>query len=440
MKHSLLLTLCLGACAAPGPSDTGDLEPPPPDARAAFRGLSPETLPAPPPDVTNAWADDPAAAAFGDQLFSTTLFAGRLLEGDNNGAPGTLGLMGQSGKVACDSCHVPADGFSDTRSPGRQISLASGWGRRRSPSLLDIGQATLNMWDGRHDTLHSQVFSPFESVVEMNSSRLYVAQQVAAHFRDTYEAVFGDSLDAIAHIPLLSAEMTGCSTMNRATNVGSDCHGVPGDGAEYDSLSDVDKDRVTRIVVNVGKAIAAFERQLTCGPSRFDAWVAGDEEALSDAEERGAELFVGAAGCVSCHSGPFFTDQQFHNVGLAPGLVAAAFRDDNDHGAAVGLAAAAADPLNAAGVYSDIPETRIPAELSPSLEGAFRTPSLRCVGIRPSFMHTGQMLSLKAVVAFFDSGGHTGAYFGTKEIAPLGLSDEQKQDLVAFLNALGGKP
>ena len=436
MRAWPLFALCLGACGAPGPA-AREPSSETPDPHAAFRALAPETLPAPPADPTNAFADSPTAATFGAQLFATPLFSGRLLEGDNDGSAGTLGHKGETGKVACQSCHVPEDGFSDTRSPNHQISLAAGWGRRRSPSLFDIGQAPLIMWDGRHDTLHGQVFSPFESAVEMNSSRLYVAQQVASHFRATYEAVFGDSLAAIAGLPPLSAEVTGCATFDRATNVGSDCHGVPGDGAEYDALSAEDKERVNRVVVNVGKAIAAFERRLTCGPSRFDAWVHGDDQALTESEQRGAELFVGAAGCVSCHSGPFLTDQKFHNVGLAPGLVAAAFRDDHDRGAAGGLAAAAADPFNASSAYSDTPTTRVPANLGPELEGAFRTPSLRCVAQRPSFMHTGQMMSLKAVVAFFDSGGHAGAYLGTKEIAPLGLSDAEEQDLVAFLKALG---
>ena len=433
-----MLALCLGACGAPEPASQTPTDEEAPDPRAAFRALAPETLPSPPADPTNAFADNQEAAVFGAQLFATTLFSGRLLEGDNDGSEGTLGHKGEAGKVSCASCHVAEDGFNDTRSPNRQISLAAGWGRRKSPSLLDIGQASLIMWDGRHDTLHNQVFSPFESAVEMNSSRLYVAQQVATHFRATYETVFGDSLSAIASLPPLAAEVTGCATFDRATNIGSDCHGIPGDGAEYDSLSPADQDRVTRVVINIGKAIAAFERTLSCGPSRFDTWVNGDDQALTESEQRGAELFVGPAGCVSCHSGPFLTDQKFHNVGLAPGLVAAAFRDDNDHGAAAGLAAAAVDPLNAESIYSDTPVTRVPASLGPELEGAFRTPSLRCVAQRPSFMHTGQMMSLKAVVAFFDNGGHAGAYLGTKEIGPLGLSDTDEQDLVAFLKALGG--
>ena len=72
------------------------------------------------------------------------------------------------------------------------------------------------------------------------------------------------------------------------------------------------------------------------------------------------------------------------------------------------------------------------------MEGAFRTPILRCVARRPSFMHTGQVQSLEAVVDFFAMGGHPGGFFGSKEIGPLGLDAAQKKDLVAFLGALDG--
>ncbi|HWB80850.1 MAG TPA: hypothetical protein VG755_38070 [Nannocystaceae bacterium] len=84
-------------------------------------------------------------------------------------------------------------------------------------------------------------------------------------------------------------------------------------------------------------------------------------------------------------------------------------------------------------------DDRLPATLDPSLEGTFRTPTLRCVAMRPSFFHTGQALGLPPVIDFFDRGGDPeGGYPGTKEIAPLGLSTQEKQDLVAFLRTLDG--
>lgn len=408
---------------------------------AALAELSPAVLPAPPPDPTNAWADDAAAAALGRKLFFSPVFSGRLLDGDHDGGASTLGLKGETGKVACTSCHVPADDFNDTRSPSQQISLGSGWGRRRAPSLLDVGQAKLLMWDGRHDTLYNQVFGPLESPVEMNSSRLFVAQRIHAQFKAEYEAVFG-SLPALdlPPYPALSAELTGCqpSTVDPEPACNGTFHGSPGDGAEYDALGPAEKDAVTRVVVNLGKAIGAYERLLTCGPGRFDAWMHGDDGALSPSEQRGAQLFVGAAKCVGCHAGPFLSDQSFHNVGLAPAQVAGAFVDADDHGAAAGLAGALADPLNAKGAFSDGDDDRLPTSVTETMEGSFRTPMLRCVARRPSFMHTGQLRTLEAVVEFFAMGGHPGGYFGSKEIAPLGLDAAQKKDLVAFLGALDG--
>ena len=427
-------------------STTGAPDEPPdftPEEWAALQALAPDPLPSPPPDPTNAFGDDPLAAAFGQRLFFTPVFAGRLLDGDQNGYGTSLGEKGDTGKVACASCHVAEDAFTDTRSPSKQISLGAGWGKRRAPSLLDVGHTTLLMWDGRHDAMYNQVFGPFESAAEMNSSRLFVAQQVFALFREEYEAIFGamPPLDDTARFPALSAELTGCTPLDGQAPLICDgeVHGSPGDGAEFDSMTPEDQDAVTRVVVNVGKAIGAYERLLSCGAGSFDAWMHGDESATTNSEKRGAKLFVGKADCVRCHSGPFMSDQQFHNVGLVPTLVAASFIDTNDMGAIEGLAGAQDDPLNTHGAFSDGDDDRLPATLDASLEGTFRTPMLRCVAMRPSFFHTGQALGLPPVIDFFDRGGDPeGGYPGTKEIAPLGLTSQEKQDLVAFLRTLDG--
>jgi cytochrome c peroxidase len=437
--------LVLGACgllsACTGDSAGSD------DVQTLFASLSPETLPAPPPDVSNRWADDPAAARLGQRIFFDPGFAGPLLDPDNMGDSSTLGVMGETGKVACAGCHIPKAGFVDARSPRKTTSLASGWGRRRTKPLLDVGQAKILMWDGRHDALYNQPFTPLESAVEINSSRLYAAQRVYAEYRSDYEAIFGEipaALDDDSRFPQLTAEQTGCrelvTTRDGNETTGRDCHGMPGDGAEYDGLAEADKEVVTRIVVNLGKALGAYERRLSCGPGRFDAYVHGDEAALSDAELRGAKLFVGKAGCITCHSGPYLTDQRFHNVGLAPGGVGAAGRtyDINDRGARVGLEAALEDPLNVKGKFSDGDDGRLPESIPDSMEGAFRTPSLRCVSTRPSFMHTGHMHSLSDVVAFFARGGDSSGFEGASENFNRNLSTEEHSDIVEFLESLDG--
>jgi len=406
---------------------------------AKLRALSPGMLPPAPPDSTNRFADNPEAAALGQRLLKLVELAGALLDGDNDGSPNALGTQGQTGKISCAGCHVPEAGFLDDRTLGKQISLAAGWGKRKAPSLLDVGQARLLMWDGRHDTLYNQPFGPLESPVEMNSSRLFVAERAFAAYRIEYEKLFGamPPLDDATRFPPLSPELTGCKVGGGDASACS-AHGVPGDKAEFDGMSAADQDAVTEIVVNLGKALGAYERLLECGPGRFDAWMAGDQTALSASEQRGAQLFVGAGKCVDCHSGPFLSDQKFHNVGLQPAEVAVVFIDQDDKGAAGGLAAALADPLNSLGKFSDGDDGRLPATLPTELLGAFRTPTLRCAARRPSFMHTGQMKTLAEVVAFFARGGDHFGFLGVSELSTLSLTSQDEQDLVAFLGTLEG--
>jgi cytochrome c peroxidase len=214
--------------------------------------------------------------------------------------------------------------------------------------------------------------------------------------------------------------------------------GAPGDAGAYDGLAMADRDAVTRVVVSVGKAIGAYERLLTCGSARFDKFMQGDASALTRSEQRGAILFVGKGHCNDCHKGPFMSDEKFHNVGLKPGLVATVFLDVNDPGAAQGLALSAADPLNVKGAFSDGDDGRMPTPIGPEMSGAFRTPRLRCVSKRPSFMHTGQHRTLDDVVGFFSRGGDAAGYPGTNELKALDLTMSERTDLVAFLKALDG--
>lgn len=390
-----------------------------------------------PADVTSAWADDPKAALFGQRLFFDPRFSGRLLDGDNDGSPGSLGVKGETGKVSCAGCHLPDHGFSDARSPGQQISLAAGWVLRRTPSLLGVGHKSILHWDGRRDTFFGQALGVVEATRELNSSRYYLAQRIHALHRAEYEAIFGPlpPLDDPAQFPPLSAEENGCPELDSAAH---ECPGRPGDMGVYDSLSPARQDAITRVAVNAGKAIGAYLRELSCGPGRLDAWLGGDAEALSPAEIRGALLFVGKGRCADCHGGPLLTDQRFHNVGLMAATVAVVFLDKDDPGAQEGLAAAIADPLNAKGVYSDGDDGRLPDTVPPGMLGAFMTPSLRCVAGRPSLMHTGQMRTLEEVVSFFDRGGHPAGFLGQSELGVLGLSPMERADLTAFLGSLDG--
>jgi cytochrome c peroxidase len=193
------------------------------------------------------------------------------------------------------------------------------------------------------------------------------------------------------------------------------------------------------VVVNLGKAIAAYLRRLSCGSGRFDQWMGGDAQALTRAEQRGASLFAGKGKCFTCHTGPYFSDQKFHNVGLRPDYVATVFLDRDDRGAVVGLAQAVMNPLNVRSVYSDGDDGRLPAlPIGTSMESAFKTPMLRCADLRPSFMHTGQLRSLASVVSFFNRGGDQFGGPASSELGPRELTELEQADLVAFLQALRG--
>lgn len=393
----------------------------------------------PPADPSNRVADDAAAVRLGHRLFFDRSLSGPLLDRDHDGSPPTLGLVGEPMRVACSDCHVPRSGFVDTRSNHQQISLGARWTQRRAQTLLDVAFMPFFNWDGRRDSIWSQAIGVFESEREQNASRLFVAQQMYRRHRAEYEAIFGPMppLDDAARFPELEPARGGCDLTSTPAGPVLTCRGRPGDEAEFDAMSPEDRALVTEVAVSTAKAIAAYVRTLRCGPSRFDAWLDGDTAALGRDELRGALLFVGRAGCVACHSGPRLTDGGFHNVGLSPTPVAIDFTDFGDRGAATGVTALAGDPLSTAGDFSDGPGATPPPP-GPELEGAFRTPTVRCLGRQPSFMHTGQLRTLEQVVAFFARGGDRSGYPGHSEIAPLDLDARDQADLVAFLRALDG--
>jgi cytochrome c peroxidase len=422
-----------------GGAEAGPVDDPDPvitgEARTALEALRYDAGP-PPADPSNRVADHAGARTFGQRLFFDPSMSGRLLEPDNDGSASTLGKVGEAGRVSCAGCHLPA-GFVDTRSPHQQISLAAQWTIRRTPTLLDVSFFPLYNWDGRRDSIWGQAIGVMESSVEFNSSRLFVAEQIFRFHRAEYETIFGamPPLDDAQRFPQLDALQAGCDPGPAAT---ARCRGKPGDKADYDGMAANDQVAVTTVTVNAAKAIAAYVRALRCGPGRFDQWLDGDASALNRSEQRGAALFVGAGKCVSCHSGPHFADGKFHNVGLRPGTVAVAFTDTGDRGAGEGLALALNDPLNSKGTFSDGDRGVLPAAVGAEFEGAFKTPTLRCIADHPSFMHTGHLTSLELVVRFFNRGGDPAGFPGTNEIGPLGLSDREQADLVAFIGALQG--
>ncbi|MGF1462900.1 MAG: cytochrome-c peroxidase [Maricaulaceae bacterium] len=148
-------------------------------------------------------------------------------------------------------------------------------------------------------------------------------------------------------------------------------------------------------------ALATFERTIVSGEAPFDRWVGGDETAISPSAKRGFELFTGKANCVACHQGWRFTDDGFHDIGLP----------DADRGRGAVM-----------------PGIEV-------LEHAFKTPTLRDVAIRAPYMHDGSLPSLEAVIEHYD-GGAVPRRSLSAAVRPIGLSAQDKEDLVNFLHTL----
>jgi cytochrome c peroxidase len=249
---------------------------------------------------------------------------------------------------SCASCHQRERAFTDGRPKARALSGSNL--QRNTPGLWNLAWSKHYFWDGRAPSLEAQIRAPIEAPDEMGGdwpvilARLGADADLAGRFR----AAFADE-------PPISRQ-------------------------------------------TVVKALAAYVRSLVSPPTRFDAWIAGDAQALSPAEVRGFRLFTGKAGCVLCHAGWRFTDDRFHDIGL-PG-------HDPGRGAVPGG--------------------------TPGLS-AFKTPSLRQLTHTAPYMHDGSIPSLAAVLAHY-----AGGLVRRPSLAPslnprLRLSARERADLIAFL-------
>ena len=356
-----LLAFGSAAAAAEVPAAVLDL---------ALDGLQPL-----PPDPTNRYADDPAAAALGARLFFDT-------------------RLSSNGQVACSTCHVPRRQFQD----GTPLARGVGVTDRRTMPIAGVAYSPFLFWDGRKDSLWAQALGPLESPVEHGGNRAQYAQVIATHYRAEYEGVFG---------PL--PELRG--------------------------------DGITAVFVNVGKAIAAYERRIQYGPSRVDRFIetwrrsgAPPAGILTDDERKGLALFTGKANCVQCHNGPLYTNNEFHNTGVPRGAAA-------DRGRLAGIAAVRADEFSCTSRWSDAqgqcPELAFMAQPAPEHERAFKVPSLRNVAERAPYMHAGQFATLAQVLDHYNRAPAAPA--GHSELRSLRLDASELRRLEAFLRALTGE-
>ncbi len=282
--------------------------------------------------------------------------------------------------VACSTCHDPALGFADGKKVA--VGIKNQKGTRNSPTVLNAVFNEFQFWDGRAPSLEEQSKQPLINPVEMG---------LPSH-------------DAVV------AKVKGIPEYVKAFQ------GVFGGEVTIDRLA---------------QAIAAYERTLLSGNSPFDRFQAGGP--LPDAAKRGWVVFQNKGRCITCHAfnstSPFFTDNKFHNIGVA--MNAKSFAALARRAAALNssnLSSLAHDPA-----YAELGRflvTRQPKDI-----GAFKTPGLRNVALTAPYMHDGSQATLQDVVEFYNKGGEPNPNLDGG-IVPLNMTPQEKSDLVEFLKSL----
>lgn len=262
--------------------------------------------------------------------------------------------------MSCGTCHNPMFGWSDGLETAKgNKSMVLG---RASPTVTNTGFNDIQMWDGRAATLEEQAMGPMKSHVEMNMN-----------------------------IPELMGFLNGNPDYSRLF---------------IKAYPDQAIDEIT-----LAKALSAFERTIVSNNSRFDLWVKGDKEAMTAQEVNGFRLFVSEekGKCAVCHSGANFTDNGFHNLGLA------SFGEENPD----------------MGRYSERPLNL--------MKGAFKTPTLRDITLTAPYFHDGSSQTLGEVVAHYTSGGKVTTNL-SPNFRPASLNGQEIEDLVAFMETLTTTP
>lgn len=358
-------------------------------------------LPPLPADPTNRYADDPAAAALGATLFFDT-------------------RMSRNGQVACGTCHVIDTQFQDGLPLGKGVATTN----RRTMPLAGAAWSPFQFWDGRRDSLWAQALTPLEDQREHAGTRTGYAHFMHDHFGERFERIFG-KLPDLSHLPAEAGPF-----------------GTPAEQAAWKAMSEDDRQAVDRVFATIGKAIAAFERSLVPPKTRFDRFadaIAANKQpegdaALTPQEIAGLRLFIGKGRCSTCHTGPRFTDDGFHNTGVPP--VAAL---PEDLGRATGVQLVAADPFNCTGKFSDAGpeacgELRYMIKDGQTLIRAYKTPSLRGAATRPPYMHAGQLATLDEVLDHYSRA--PASIQGVSELHPVTLSERERDELIAFLKTI----
>ncbi|HMG23746.1 MAG TPA: cytochrome c peroxidase, partial [Kofleriaceae bacterium] len=368
-------------------------------------------------------------ATFGQRLFFEKSYSHALTIADP-----ALGVVGDKGKLACASCHDVTNYYTDTRSHPNSTSLGVTWTTRNAPTLVNVAFYTWNSWGGKEDSLWYQGANGCESAVNFGGNRLEYAHILYRKYRADYNALFPVPLDPALDPAAGDAARFPAQGKPKANAMAPD--------GPWEMMTGADRDILNTIMANIGKAIEAYERKLVSRNAPIDKYIMGDTTALSSAAKRGLRLFIGKAACVDCHSGPTFSDQKFHNTGV-PQIGINLPRVDN--GRFDDLARTLTNAFNGASKYSDDPAAGMAKlagmQVTDDLKGLFRTGMLRQIDATGPYMHTGGLNSLEDVVQFYNLGGGTADFAGTKSaaMAPLLLTDDEQADLVAFLKSLTGE-
>jgi cytochrome c peroxidase len=251
---------------------------------------------------------------------------------------------------SCASCHSPGFGWGD----GLAVGVGHGMAKlgRHSPTIVNAAWGAIFMWDGRLATLEEQALGPIQAAGEMNMPLDQLMERLTAigEYKPLFLAAF------------------------------------PGEGMSAKTLA---------------KAIATYERTVVSERAPFDAWIEGNEKAISEEAKRGFAIFNGKALCSACHEGWNFTNDGFQDIGL---------------------------PSKDVGRGEFMPSVV-------KMQHAFKTPGLREIARRSPFMHDGSLATLEAVVEHYDRGG-VDRPSRSDLMKPLGLTAQEKSDLVTFMKTL----
>lgn len=319
-------------------------------AQAGPAGGAAHDVPAPAPGDA-VWALGPLPDAADNPTTPAKVELGKVLFFDPR--------LSGNGSVSCASCHNPGLGWSDGQKTG--IGINGTVLGRATPTILNVAYNTQFMWDGRKKSLEDQALGPMKTPQEMRTD--FAAALHLLNSIDGYKVMFKKAFPD--------------EPINEET---------------------------------IAKAIAAFERTVVSKESRFDRWLAGDRKALTAQEYRGYQVFNAPerGNCATCHGGPNFTDNGYHNIGLQP-------------------------------INGVVDEGRYKIRALASMKGAFKTPTLRDIALTAPYFHDGSAATLMEVVEHYDRGGDDKSNL-SHDIRPLHLSAAEKEELVAFLKTLNGQP